>query len=81
MGDEDGAVADNPVDTDFVIGGVDAQIGDLGKRAGSPFFELSVELFVAVGDLAGGDLEAAHLFHDSGDAARADTLDIHGGDG
>jgi hypothetical protein len=28
-----------------------------------------------------GDLEAAKLFHDLGDAAGAHTLDMHGGDG
>ncbi len=67
--DERGAVADNSVDSDFVVGGVDDQIRDLGKRTAPPFFELSVELFVEVRHLAGRHLEPAHLFHDSGDTA------------
>lgn len=81
VGDEGGAVADDPVDTDFVVGGIDGHVCDLGKRTGAPFGELDVELLVEVGDLSGGDLEATHLLHDSGDAAGADTLDIHCGDG
>jgi len=76
MGDECGAVADNPVDADFVLGGVEGDVRDRGKRAGAPFFELGIELLVEV-----GDLEAAHLLHDPSDTARADPLDIHRGNG
>ena len=81
VGDEGGAIAHDAVDADFVVGGVDDQVRDLGQRAGAPFFELFVELFVEVGDLAGGYLEAAQLLHDPGDSAGANTFDIHGGDG
>ena len=81
VGDECGAVADNPVDADFVLSGVEGHVGGWNKRPGAPFLELGIELLVEVGDLAGGDLEAAHLLHDPGDTARADPLDIHRGNG
>ncbi len=48
VGDQSGAVADDPVDTDFVVGGVDGHVCDLGKRTGAPFYEFNVELFVKV---------------------------------
>lgn len=80
-GFESGAVADSAVDADFVVGGVEDEVFYLGKRAGAPFGEFFVELFVEVGYLAGGDFEAAEGFHDFGDAAGGDALDVEGGDG
>lgn len=80
-GFEGGAVAHGAVDADFVVGGVEDEVLDFGQWAGAPFGEFVVELFVEVGDLAGGDLEAAKIFHDFGDAAGADALDVEGGDG
>lgn len=38
-------------------------------------------MLVEVGDLARGDFETAEFFHDFGDAAGADSLDVEGGDG
>ncbi len=54
----------------------------LGGRKGSraPLLELEIELLVEFGDIALRDLEAAQLFHDSGDAAGADSFGVHGGD-
>jgi len=80
-GDEGSAVSDDAVDTDFVVGGVDSEVEDLGEWAAAPLFELFIKLLIEVRDLAGRDFEAAELFHDFGDFAGADTLDIHGGDG
>jgi len=80
-GDEGGAVPDNAVDTDFVVGGVDSEVEDLGQWAVAPLFELFIKLLVEVRYLAGRDFEAAELLHDFGDFAGADTLDIHGGNG
>ena len=42
-GNEGGAVAHVTGDTDFVVGGVKEEMGDLGKKAGAPFFELLIE--------------------------------------
>jgi len=81
VGNEGGAIADDPVDADFVVGGVEEEEIDGGERAGTPFAEVFIEEFVEVGDLGGRDLEAAESLHDFGDAAGADALDIHGGDG
>ena len=80
-GFEGGAVADGAVDADLVVGGVEDEVIDLGQLAGASFGEFLIELFVEVGDLAGGDLEAAKFLHDFGDAAGADTLNVEGGDG
>ena len=81
MGDEGGAVSDRAVDTDFVVGGVEGHVSDLGQWAGAPFFKFFVELFIELGDLAGRDFEAAHRFHDFGDTPGADAFDIHSCDG
>jgi len=48
VGDECGAVADNPINADFVIGGVNCHARDFGKRTGAPFFEFRIELLVEV---------------------------------
>lgn len=80
-GDEGGAIPYHAVDTDLVVGCIEGEIDDLGEGAFPPFFELGIELFDEVGNLAGRDLEAAKCFHDFGDATGADALDIHGGDG
>jgi len=80
-GDEGGAVAHDAIDANLVVGGVDGEVAHFFKGAVAPFFKFSVELFVEVRDLAGGDFEAAEFFDDFGDPARADALDIHGGDG
>ena len=42
-GNESGAVAHVTTDTDFVVGGVAEELGDLGKWAGMPLFELLIE--------------------------------------
>ena len=81
IGDESGTVADDPVDADFVVGGIKGHVADRRQGAVAPFFEFGVELLVEIGDLAGGDLQAAEFFHDFGDSAGADALDIHGGNG
>ena len=81
VSNERGAVADNPIDADLVVGGIKGDIGDRRQRPGPPFLKLGVELLVEIGDLAGGDFEAAEIFHDFGNAAGAHPLDIHGGDG
>ncbi len=39
VGDERGAVADNPVDADFVVGGVEGHVRDRGKGAGANIFQ------------------------------------------
>ena len=39
------------------------------------------ELGGELGDLGGGDFETAEFAHDNGDAAGADALEIHAGDG
>ena len=80
-GDEGGAVADVAIDADLVVGGVGEEVGDLRKGAASPFFKLPVEFGGELGNLGGGDLEAAEFAHDGGDAPRADTLKIHARDG
>ena len=80
-GDEGGAVADVAIDADLVVGGVGEEVGDLRKGATSPFFKLPVEFGGELGNLGGGDLEAAKFAHDGGDAPRADTLKIHARDG
>lgn len=71
VGDKCGAVTDNTVDTDFVVGGIKGHLFDRRQQAGAPFLEFGVELLVEVGDLAGGDLEAAHLLHNPGDTTSA----------
>ena len=73
---EGGTVAHGSVDSDFVVGGVEDEVTDLGQGAGRPFGELLIKLFVEVGDLAGRNLKATQLFHDFGDAPGADTLDV-----
>ena len=80
-GNEGGAVADVAVDADLVVGGVGKEMGDLGKGAATPFFKLPVEFGGELGDLGGGDLEAAEFAHDGGDATGADALKIHARDG
>ena len=75
-GDEGGAVSDDAVDTDGVIGGVYKQMGNIWKRTVSPFLELRVELSAEIGDLCGGDLKAAEFLHDCGDAPGANSLYI-----
>jgi hypothetical protein len=81
VGDESGTIADDPVDADFVVGGINGHVADRRQGAVAPFSEFGIELLVEIGDLAGGDLEAAEFLHDFGDSAGADALDIHGGDG
>lgn len=81
MGDEGGAVADYAINTDFVISRIDGDVEAFWQWPSAPFFELFIELFVEVRDLAGGDFEAAHLLHDFSDTASANAFDIHGGDG
>ncbi len=72
---------DHTVDTDFVVGGIESEIEDLGKEASTPFVELGIELFGEDENLAGRDSEAAEFFHDFSDAPRANNFDIQGGDG
>ena len=80
-GDEGDAIPDHTVDTDFVVGGIESEINDLGKEASTQFGELGIELFGEDGNFAGRDLEAAEFFHDFSDAPRANDFDIQGGDG
>jgi hypothetical protein len=80
-GVEGGAVSHIAVDVDLVVGGVGKQVGDLGQRAVAPFFELPIQFSGELGDLGGGDVEAAKFTHDGGDAAGADALKIRARDG
>ena len=80
-GDKGGAVSHIAVDADLVVGGVSKQVGDLGQRAVAPFFKLPIQFGGELGDLGGGDVEAAKFTHDGGDAAGADALEIHARDG
>jgi len=68
---ESGAVAYVTADTDFVVGGVEEELGDLGQRVGAPLFELLIEGGGKVRDPGGGDFEAAELSDDLGDASGA----------
>jgi len=79
-GDEGGAISYRAVDSHFVIGSVESEVGDLGKGALTPFLELAVEFGGELGYLGGGNLEAAEFFHYFRDAPGADAFDIHGGD-
>ena len=79
--DEDGAAPDDVIITDVFIHGVDDEVGDFGDGAGAPSVDLFVELFGGFANLVRRDLEAAEFFHDFGDAASGDTLEIHFGDG
>ena len=80
-GDEGGTIPDHTVDTDFVVGGVEGEVEDLGEGASTPFCELGIELFGEDGDLAGRDVETAEFLHDFSDSPSANAFDIHGGDG
>ena len=51
-GDEGGTIPDHTVDTDFVVGGVEGEVEDLGEDSSTPFCELGIELFGEDGDLA-----------------------------
>ena len=70
-GNEGGAVAHITGDTDFVVGGVKEEQGDLGKKAGAPFFELLIEGGAKIRHPGGEDLKAAEFSHDLGDTAGA----------
>ena len=80
-GFEGGAVANGAVDTNFVVGGVEGEVANFSEGSIAPLFEFGVELGGQFGYLGGGDLEAGELFHDFGDSAGGDALEIHGGDG
>ena len=80
-GDQSGAIPHVAVDANLVVGGVGEEVGDLGKGAGAPFFELAVEFGSELGNLGGGDFETAEFAHDRGDAPGAHALEIHAGDG
>ena len=43
-GDQGGAISDGAVDADFVVGGVESEVGDRWKGAFAPFIELDIEL-------------------------------------
>ena len=53
VGDESGTVADDPVDADFVVGGIKGHGADRRQGAVAPFSEFGVELLVEIGDLVG----------------------------
>ena len=79
--DEDGAVAELTVVTDFFVAGVEHQIGMGGKGPVAPFLEFGVEELGAGADLGGTDGGAAEFFDDGGDFAGGDALDVHFGHG
>ena len=43
-GDEGGAIPNHTIDTNFVVGGVESEVEDLGKEASAPFCELSARV-------------------------------------
>jgi hypothetical protein len=80
-GDEDGAIADLAVESDFFVTGIKDQIGERAEGTVAPFLEFCVEESGAVADLGGTDGVAAELFDDGGDFASGDALDVHFGEG
>ena len=55
--------------------------GDFGQQSVAPQLKLSIQFRGQARHLAGGDLHAAELFHDGGDAPGGNALEIHFGDG
>jgi hypothetical protein len=46
VGGQSGAVADNPVDADLVVCGIEGHVRDRRKRPCTPFLKFVIELFV-----------------------------------
>ena len=66
---------------DFLVAGIEDQIGTGPQRAVAPFLQFGVQEFGAVADLGGTDGGAAEFLDDGGDFAGGDALDIHFGHG
>ena len=56
-------------------------MGDGLDGTGAPSLDFFVELFGGLADLGGGDFKTAEFFHDFGNFAGGDALEIHFGDG
>ncbi len=80
-GTEDGAVTHRTVEADLEVCGVEEEEADFGQRAVAPLFELGVEFGGELGDLSGGDIQAAKLGKNPCDAACGYALEVHFGDG
>lgn len=72
-----GAVEHAVVQADFLVAGVNGDIGDHTKRRVAPDLQMSVEFGGALADLRGTDRTAAKFLHDGRDLAGGDALDIH----
>ena len=66
---------------DFLVGGVEHEIGDLPDRPVPPGIELLVELRRGAADLRRGALEPAEFFDFCPSHPGADALDLHLGHG
>ncbi len=80
-GDEHGAIQHLSALTHFFVTGVQEDIDTSFERSVAPAFQFEVQFGGALADLGGTDGVAAELFHNGGDFAGGDTLDIHFGQG
>jgi hypothetical protein len=81
QGDQDGAIDQAATLADFLIPGVQDQIGERSQGSRPPGLEFDVELGGALADLSGTDRTATKLFDDRGDLAGRNALNIHLGQG
>src|SRR6266704_3317060 len=79
QGEEHRTVQEASALADFLVTGVNEHVGETAQRAMAPALQFGVQLGGALADLRGADGVAAELFHDGGDFAGGDTLNIHFG--
>ncbi|MFT5882777.1 MAG: hypothetical protein ACI9FG_001284 [Crocinitomicaceae bacterium] len=48
MSYQSGAVANNSINTNFIVGGINGEVGYVAQRSGAAFLKLYIELFVEV---------------------------------
>jgi hypothetical protein len=77
QGDEHRTVEHAAALADFLVAGVEDDVGEGTQRPGAPEEQIGVEACGAVADLGGTHGSAAEFFKDGGDFAGRDALDIH----
>jgi len=78
---EDGGVADDAVDPDLLVPGIEKETGKRAERAGAPGLEPVVHQGGGAADPARGKALEPEPGHDRLDVARRHALDVHLGDG